>query len=114
MGSNHRRLSRRFYSPSLLVEAGAAGQRLRRSRRDCGPPPSAMRPWSPGSGATESTDGRGKPTDEGGRSGYTDRPPGFSPLTWHFMDTLDDDSVSLQLQPPPVTGGGIYGLGHRT
>ena len=26
----------------------------------------------------------GKATDAAGGSGYSDRPPGFSPLTWHF------------------------------
>ena len=41
LGSNQRRLSRRFYSPSLLAEAHAADQHIRRSRRRPGPPPSA-------------------------------------------------------------------------
>jgi hypothetical protein len=50
MGSNHRRLSRRFYSPILLFEAYAADLRLCHPRRDLGPPPSAMRPWAPGFG----------------------------------------------------------------
>ena len=36
LGSNQRRLSRRFYSPSLLPEAHAADQHIRRSRRDSG------------------------------------------------------------------------------
>jgi hypothetical protein len=44
------RRSRRFYSPSLLPESPAADLRLCVSRRDFGPPPSAMRPWAPGSG----------------------------------------------------------------
>jgi hypothetical protein len=44
LGSNQRRLSRRFYSPILLFEAYAAYLRLCASRRDLGPPPSAMRP----------------------------------------------------------------------
>ena len=47
LGSNQRRLSRRFYSPSLLPEVHAADQRGRASRRDSGPPWSAMRPWVP-------------------------------------------------------------------
>jgi hypothetical protein len=50
MGSNHGRLSRRFYSPSLLPEPPPADQRGRDSRRDSGPSPSVMRPWAPGSG----------------------------------------------------------------
>ena len=44
MGSNHRRLSRRFYSPILLFEAYAANLPLCAPRRNFGPPPSAMRP----------------------------------------------------------------------
>ena len=48
LGSNQRRLSRRFYSPSLLSEAHAADQHICRSRHDRGPRPSAMRPWAPG------------------------------------------------------------------
>jgi hypothetical protein len=37
----------RFYSPSLLSEIHAADQHIRRSRHNRGPPPSAMRPWTP-------------------------------------------------------------------
>jgi hypothetical protein len=48
LGSNQRRLSRRFYSPSLLPEVHAADQHIRRLRHDRGPRPSAMRPWAPG------------------------------------------------------------------
>jgi hypothetical protein len=50
LGSNQRRLSRRFYSPSLLPKANAADQRGRRSRWRAGLPPSAMRPYAPGLG----------------------------------------------------------------
>src|SRR5271166_1902320 len=50
LGSNQRRLSRRFYSPILLSEAYAADLRLCASRRDLGPPPSAIRPWTTGFG----------------------------------------------------------------
>ena len=89
LGSNQRRLSRRFYSPSLLAEADAADQRIRASRCDSGPPPSAMRPCEPGSGAVKATDGGAEATDGAGRSGYADRPPGFCPLTWHFRLRLD-------------------------
>ena len=60
LGSNHRRLSRRFYSPLAPPEPPHADQRIRRSRRVCGPPPSAMRPRVPGSGGpVRSTDGHG-------------------------------------------------------
>jgi hypothetical protein len=44
LGSNQRRLSRRFYSPILLPKACAADQRGRRPRPFCWPSPSAMRP----------------------------------------------------------------------
>jgi hypothetical protein len=44
MGSNQRRLSRRFYSPILLSEAYAANLPLYAPRQNFGPPPSAMRP----------------------------------------------------------------------
>jgi hypothetical protein len=47
LGSNQRRLSRRFYSPSLLPEVHAVDLRIRCSRRRPGPLPSAMRPWVP-------------------------------------------------------------------
>jgi hypothetical protein len=81
LGSNQRRLSRRFYSQSILPEVHAADQRIRRSRHDPGLRPSAMRPWASSFGPRT---GAEKPTDGGGGSGYADRPPGFSPLTWHF------------------------------
>ena len=60
LGSNQRRLSRRFYRPPLLPESPAADQGIRASRRDSGPPPSAMRPCAPGSGAVRRTDGHGR------------------------------------------------------
>ncbi len=44
LGSNQRRLSRRFYSPYALPESPPADQRGRASRRESGLPPSAMRP----------------------------------------------------------------------
>ena len=44
LGSNHRRLSRRFYSPILLFESYVPDLPLCLSRRNSGPPPSAMRP----------------------------------------------------------------------
>jgi hypothetical protein len=44
MGSNHRRLSRRFYSPILLFKSYAADLLLCHPRRDLGRPPSAIRP----------------------------------------------------------------------
>ncbi len=62
LGSNQRRLSRRFYSPSLLSKAHAADQHIRRSRHDRGPRPSAMRPWASGlvHGRGRKTHGRGR------------------------------------------------------
>jgi len=60
LGSNQRRLSRRFYRPSLLPEPLHADQHGRASRRDSGPPPSAMRPCATGSGAVRATDGHGR------------------------------------------------------
>jgi hypothetical protein len=45
--SNHRRRSRRFYSPLAPPESPPADQHLCVSRPDCGPPPSAMRPCAP-------------------------------------------------------------------
>src|SRR5579859_4762526 len=50
LGSNQRRLSRRFYSPIPLFESYAAELRLCDPRRNLGRPPSAMRPWAPGFG----------------------------------------------------------------
>ena len=80
LGSNQRRLSRRFYSPSLLAEADAAGQHIRRSRRRPGPSPSAMRPCVLGL-----VHGRGRKTHGRGRWERLRRPSaGFSLLTWHF------------------------------
>jgi hypothetical protein len=60
LGSNQRRLSRRFYRPSLLAEAPAADLRFCVPRRDSGPQPSAMRPCIPGTGAARRTDGHGQ------------------------------------------------------
>ena len=50
LGSNQRRLSRRFYSPILLFGSYAADLHSCVPRRDLGPPPSAVCPWagSPG------------------------------------------------------------------
>jgi len=81
LGSNQRRLSRRFYSPSLLTEEHGADQHIRASMRDFGLPPSAMRPWAPGSG-DRAAHGRRRngprtdaeeATDGAGGSGYADR-----------------------------------------
>jgi hypothetical protein len=62
LGSNQRRLSLRFYSPSLLAEGHGADQHIRRSRRHRAPPPSAMRPCAPGlvHGRGRKTHGRGQ------------------------------------------------------
>jgi hypothetical protein len=71
MGSNHRRLSRRFYRPSLLAEAYAADQRVRAARHASGPPPSAMRPLddaAPGGLEDPPVRGRAVAPDVGRRS----------------------------------------------
>jgi hypothetical protein len=60
LGSNQRRLSRRFYSPLAPPESLTPDQRLCVSRQDCGPPPSAVRPCAPGLGARPRTDGHGR------------------------------------------------------
>jgi Integrase core domain len=80
LGSNQRRLSRRFYSTLLLSEAYSADLRLCASRQDLGWPSSAMRPWTPSSGVRavgrpsqagprtatdQSTDGGGKGHERG-------------------------------------------------
>ena len=79
--SNHRRRSRRFYSPLAPSESPPADQRIRVSRRDFGLPPSAMRPWVPGpEGRAESTDGHGS-TDGGGKGhGRARKRPRTGPL----------------------------------
>jgi hypothetical protein len=63
LGSNQRRLSRRFYRPLPPPESYATDLRLRVARRDSGAPPSAICPCASGSGGV---------------------PPGFLPLTWRF------------------------------
>src|SRR5271167_101050 len=82
LGSNQRRLSRRFYSPILLSEDYAADLRLYLSRQDLRRPPSAMRPWAPGfgvravhgpwvnrprTGTDQPTDGHGPAYGRGGK-----------------------------------------------
>jgi hypothetical protein len=64
LGSNHRRLSRRFYRPWLLPEAHAADQHIRDTRLDFWPPPSAMRPSAPGSEAARRGTARRRPDTE--------------------------------------------------
>jgi hypothetical protein len=64
--SKHRKgkkdLAARFGGITLRQDRRAVirDQRIRRSRHDRGPRPSAMCPWAPGSGAAESTDGHGR------------------------------------------------------
>jgi len=48
LGSNQRRLSRRFYSTLAPPKPSSADQFLRASRSACGSMPSAMRPCAPG------------------------------------------------------------------
>ena len=111
--SNHRRRSRRFYSPLAPPESPPADQRVRRSRRDCGLPPSAMRPWAPGSGgrtahgrrrnwprtrAKRPTDAGGKATDGAGGSGHADRSRPDSRPDLPFQD-------ACSLSPSPSSPG---------
>jgi hypothetical protein len=107
LGSNQRRLSRRFYSPLAPPESPPADLHLRRSRRDSGLPPSAMRPWAADSGAVRAHGRRrngprtrtGRTTDEVGTGhGRGRKNPRTGPvgavsltastriptLTWHF------------------------------
>jgi hypothetical protein len=66
-GSNHRRLSRRFYSTLLLTESPPVDQLIRRSRGVCGPSPSAMRPLGAGfRGPCGPRTEADQPTDGGG------------------------------------------------
>jgi hypothetical protein len=84
LGSNQQRVSRRFYSPSLLPEAHAADQHIRRSRLRPGRPPSAMRPWA--SGLVHGRDRKNPRTGAVGAVTSTVRPdfrlasPGLAPL----------------------------------
>jgi len=54
-------------------------------------PPTVAEPATDGRGPahgrarTSPRTGAEKATDGAGGSGYADRPPGFLPLTWHFM-----------------------------
>ena len=59
----------RFYSTLAPPESPPADQRGRASRRVCGPPPSAMRPWVPGFGVRAVHEPRRNPPRTG-----TDRP----------------------------------------
>jgi hypothetical protein len=103
LGSNHRRLSRRFYSPILLFEAYAADLHLCLSRQDLGQPPSAMRPWTPGSGVravhrpwrNRPRTGPDRPTDDGGK--------GARPLALGYSELMAQRvglGVLLSLLPP--------------
>jgi len=106
LGSNQRRLSRRFYSPLAPPESPRADQRIRRSRCVCGPPPSAIRPWVPGFGVravhgrarTSPRTGAEKATDRAGGSGYADRSHSDSRSDLPFQDAC---SVS----PSPSSPG---------
>ena len=107
LGNDDRRLSRRFYSPILLFESYAVNLRLCVPRRDLGPPPSAMCPWTPGSGVravhrpwqndhgrarTSPRTGAKKATDGAGRSSYADRPRPDSPSDLAFQDACSVSS----------------------
>jgi len=111
MGSNHRRLSRRFYSPPAPPESPPADQRGRHSRRDFGPPPSAMRPCAPGFGV-RAVDGPSRnrprtatdqPTDGAGGSGYADRSRPDSRSDLPFQD-------ACSMSPSPSSPGVFLGV----
>ncbi len=98
MGSNHRRLSRRFYSPLAPAKSPPADQHGRASRCDFTPPPSAMRPWAPNFGAEKSTDRGRKIHGRNGGSGYADRPARFLPSDLRFYDACSSS-------PSPSSAG---------
>jgi hypothetical protein len=104
VGSNHRRLSRRFYSPLAPPESLAADQRGRRPRCDFGPPPSAMCPWA---GSQRRGDAR-TGTDGGvERPRLHPRSGPFWPLTCSVQDAI---SPSPSSSPP---GSGSVSLAPR-
>ena len=80
LGSNQRRLSRRFYSPSLLPNP----MPLTSTYAVQGSIPGHARPLCVRGQRARSTDGGGKTHGPGGGNGHADRRPGFVPLTWHF------------------------------
>ena len=85
LGSNQRRLSRRFYSPSLLFESNAAPASAFAVR---GGDPGQRRPlcarWHPFPEAMKPRTAAFTFTDGEGGSGYSDRLHTFLPLTWCF------------------------------
>jgi hypothetical protein len=100
LGSNQRRLSRRFYSPSLLPEAHATDQHIRRSRHRPAPPPSAMRPCASGL-----VHGRGRKTHGRGRWERLRRPSArLSGFDLAFQDTC---SLSSSLSSPGSDSGRV-------
>ena len=80
LGSNQRRLSRRFYSPSLQAESNGADQRKQGPRQCEIPVPSAICPWAPGPDAADLTDGHGRRRSER----YRRLAHAFNPLTCDF------------------------------
>jgi hypothetical protein len=100
MGSNHRRLSRRFYRPLLLPGPRPLTSTDNVRGAFSVPPPSAICPWTPNFWAHASTDGHGPAHGRLRTSPRTGRKrprtglvgavrptanPRFSPLTCHFM-----------------------------
>jgi hypothetical protein len=88
LGSNQRRLSRRFYSPNAPPESPPADQHGRASRCDSGLPPSAMRPWAPDYGDRAGTDGAERSRTEPVEAVIPTVTPRFSPLTCRFRGLL--------------------------
>jgi hypothetical protein len=104
--------------PDRSTRVAPADQGVRRSRRDCGPPPSAMRPWAPGSGGRAGhgrrwngprtgteipTDGSGRPrTRPVGAVTPTVR-PAFWLFTWHFRIPNQYHRLPRRRSRTPVT-----------
>src|SRR5487761_1573188 len=82
LGSNQRRLSRRFYSPILPSESYAVNVLSCVPRRNSGPPPSAMRPCARGRWPAEAR------TAASGGPAFTPRFGPFWPLTCGVQDAF--------------------------
>jgi hypothetical protein len=100
LGSNQRRLSRRFYSPLLLPESPPADQHGRAWRRKSWLPPSAMRPCVPGPAGAESTDGHGRQGWERCGDRLEKRPADRS-ATGLAADLAFHDACLLSSSPSP-------------
>jgi hypothetical protein len=83
LGSNQRRLSRRFYRPlSSHPSHTSADQHIHAARQDTGTPPSAIRPCTRGSRETRTGHGQeiARPRTARPGNGHAGRPPGSPAL----------------------------------